>query len=109
MSEQSDASTEASGALARNLMTRREALQRVAGLLGGTLVGGTALLSGCRRTPSEAAQAVNGLFSAGDLALLDDITDTILPETGTPGAKSAQPVAVFGGDACGKRVRVGHG
>ena len=34
------------------------------------------------------AQGV-GAFTAADVALLDEIADTILPETSTPGAKAA--------------------
>lgn len=73
------------------LITRREAIRRVSALLGGAaLVGQSAFLSGCvsgnvRPVPVRLAQ----LFTAGDLALLDEIAETILPETGTPGAKAA--------------------
>ena len=31
-----------------------------------------------------------GAFSAADVALLDEIAETILPETSTPGAKAAK-------------------
>lgn len=69
------------------LVTRREAIRRVSALLGGAaLVGQAAWLSGC----SPAAAAKRELFSAADVALLDEIADTILPETKTPGAKAAQ-------------------
>jgi hypothetical protein len=70
-------------------ITRREAIQRVTALLGGlTLVGGGALLTGCR---DGGAAGTGGAvrFSSGDIALLDEIADTILPETSTPGAKAA--------------------
>lgn len=67
------------------LITRREAILRVSALLGGTaLVGQTAMLSGCvEKDPRSAA------FSADDVAFLDEIAETILPETDTPGAKAA--------------------
>jgi Gluconate 2-dehydrogenase subunit 3 len=68
-----------------DLITRREAILRVSALLGGAaLVGQTAMLAGCARenAPSQA-------FSADDVALFDEIAETILPETGTPGAKAA--------------------
>src|SRR5690606_16100076 len=71
-----------------DLLTRREALRRVSALLGGAaLVGQSAWLTGCatagQRPPRE-------LFSAADVALLDEIAETILPETKTPGAKAAK-------------------
>jgi hypothetical protein len=69
-----------------DLMTRREALLRVSALLGGSLVGGSAFLSGCA---SNDARPVSALFSAADIALMDEIADTILPATETPGAKAA--------------------
>jgi len=67
------------------LITRREAILRVSALLGGTaLIGQTAMLSGCAgQNPRSAA------FSAGDVVFLDEIAETILPETDTPGAKAA--------------------
>lgn len=67
------------------LITRREAILRVSALLGGAaLVGQTAMLAGCARENAEPSA-----FSADDVALLDEIAETILPETGTPGAKAA--------------------
>lgn len=72
-------------------ITRREAIQRVTVLLGGfTLVGGSGLISACTNdlTP-RSYTAVGDLFSAEDVALLDEVAETILPETSTPGAKAA--------------------
>ncbi len=78
------------------LVSRREAVQRVAAMLGGVaFVGGTALLTACERTSSDrtavAAGAYKpvGQFSATDVALLDEVADTILPPTKSPGAKAA--------------------
>jgi hypothetical protein len=69
-----------------DLVTRREAIRRVSALLGGAaLVGQSVWLSGCATTAPLAGE----LFSAPDVALLDEIADTILPETKTPGAKAA--------------------
>ena len=77
-----------------DLIGRREAILRVSALLGGiTLVGGSALMSACQREGASArtdASAGVGEFTAADIALLDEIADTILPETGTPGAKAAK-------------------
>ena len=71
-------------------ITRREAIQRVTAMLGGVaLVGGSSLLAGCARD-RDAAQAGTGTFSAADVAYLDEIAETILPETKTPGAKAAK-------------------
>jgi hypothetical protein len=72
-------------------ITRREALQRVTALLGGiALVGGPALLTACRdRTAADAAGPEIHLFTAQDIAFLDEVADTILPDTHTPGAKAA--------------------
>jgi hypothetical protein len=64
-------------------MTRRQAVARIALLMGGALVGSRALLSG---------QAVQGketpAFTDADRALLDEIGDTIIPPTDIPGAKA---------------------
>ena len=74
-------------------MTRRDLLQHVSALLGGvTLIGGDSLAA---FTFDEAVrlQAMSqgiGTFSAADIALLDEIAETILPETSTPGAKAAR-------------------
>ena len=69
------------------LLTRREAILRVSAMFGGVaLVGQAAMLAGTRRSE---AQARDALFTDADVALLDDIADTILPETNTPGAKAA--------------------
>jgi hypothetical protein len=74
------------------MMDRREAIRHVTALLGGvTLVGGDALLTACARYSSAAPDgAVGTLFSAADIAFLDEVAETILPGTGTPGAKAVQ-------------------
>jgi glucoside 3-dehydrogenase (cytochrome c) hitch-hiker subunit len=72
------------------LIGRREAIKRVSVLLGGVaLVGGSGLLASCGRERPAAGTAV-GKFSGNDVALLDEVADTILPETKTPGAKAAK-------------------
>jgi len=69
------------------LINRREAILRVSAMLGGVaLVGQAAMLASARRSE---AQTRDGLFTEVDIALLDEIADTILPETDTPGAKAA--------------------
>ncbi len=74
----------------RQPIDRREAIKRVSVLLGGvTLIGGSALLTRCTGDRRTAVQGV-GEFTAADVVLLDEIAETILPETQTPGAKAAQ-------------------
>ena len=72
------------------VVDRREAIRRVSALLGGVaLVSEGALLEACggERTPARAAATT---FTPDDVAFLDEVADTILPETSTPGAKAAQ-------------------
>ena len=67
-------------------MNRREALSRVAILVGGSIVGGELFLSGCKTS-----DRVPGLpLTAEDIAYLDEIAETIIPTTNTPGAKAAK-------------------
>ncbi len=70
---------------------RREAIRRVTALLGGVaLAGGGTLCSAVERAHARAATVRQvGTFTAQDIALLDEVADTILPETKTPGAKAA--------------------
>jgi hypothetical protein len=70
---------------------RREAIRRVSALLGGVaFVGGSALLTACEKErPAESSGPV-GPFTPTDVAFLDEVADTILPETKTPGAKAAK-------------------
>jgi hypothetical protein len=68
------------------LINRREAIKRVTVILGGiALVGGNSLLTGCAAEPNTDAP-----FTPDEIAFLDEIAETILPETSTPGAKAAK-------------------
>jgi hypothetical protein len=70
---------------------RREAIRLVGALLGGaSLVGGKALLAACERASLPPQEAPLGNFTAKDIAFLDEIAETILPATKTPGAKAAK-------------------
>ena len=70
-------------------MNRREALSRVGLILGGTIIGAEAFLSGCTNTDKNiGGSGVN--FSNDDVSFLDEIAETILPATNTPGAKEAK-------------------
>lgn len=67
-------------------MQRREALQMVAALVGGSVFGAEAFLSGCK-TPARK----EGLFYDTDVAMMDEIGETILPAgNNVPGAKDAK-------------------
>lgn len=62
-------------------LTRRDALVHLATILGATVVGPRLALASLR--PAQA----HG-FTADEIALLDEIGDTIIPETDVPGAKA---------------------
>jgi len=54
--------------------------------MGGTIIGSEVFLSGCRNSTPQ-----KSLISENDIALLDEIGETILPETAdSPGAKAAK-------------------
>lgn len=65
-------------------MDRREAVKYISLLLGGTMVGANAMLTGCKTDDGKLT------FSDKEIALLDEIAETILPATSTPGAKAAK-------------------
>lgn len=74
-------------------ITRREVIQRVTATLGGAvLVGGDRLLAFSFDAEAAAGAMTQGVgsFSAADVAFLDEVAETILPETTTPGAKAAK-------------------
>ncbi len=57
----------------------------IALVTGSALIGGDMLLSGCRNAPQLGGKA----FSEDDIRFLDEVAETILPRTATPGAKDA--------------------
>jgi hypothetical protein len=66
-------------------MDRREALKCTSAILGMSLLGADAFLLGCREN-----KGLNELFTKKDIELLDEIGETILPESEqSPGAKAA--------------------
>jgi len=67
-------------------MNRREAIGRVALILGGTIIGADFFLSGCK----SGATKISNLFTVEDIVFLNEVAETILPETATPGAKAAK-------------------
>jgi len=66
-------------------MNRREAVQYISLLLGGTIAGSHYFLSGCKSNTGGSKT-----FAPEDISYLDEIADTILPATSTPGAKEAK-------------------
>jgi hypothetical protein len=74
-------------------ISRREAIRHVTVLLGGVaLVDGDRVLAAMPDAAAQAATATQGVgaFTAADIAFLDEVAETILPETSTPGAKAAR-------------------
>lgn len=70
------------------MITRRQAVLRVSALLGGVaLIGGSAWITGCA---TDKTATSGEAFTNDDVAYLDEIADTILPATSTPGAKAAK-------------------
>lgn len=67
-------------------MNRREAIQRVAMIMGGAIVGSNLFLEGCTRPSNKTVQT---LFDQQNINLLDELAEAILPRTNTPGAKDA--------------------
>lgn len=65
-------------------MNRRELLKQIALLTGGVVIGGEVFLSGCKSPGKEIG------FTEANIALLDEVGETILPATSTPGAKAAR-------------------
>jgi hypothetical protein len=80
-------------------ISRRDAIQRVAVLLGGVaLVDGDRILAAMADASASADAAAQttatgqgvGAFTATDISFLDEVAETILPQTSTPGAKAAR-------------------
>ncbi|MBS4062930.1 MAG: gluconate 2-dehydrogenase subunit 3 family protein [Chitinophagaceae bacterium] len=66
-------------------MNRRDLLKQIALLTGGAVIGGELFLAGCK----TGAKADAG-FTASNISLLDEVAETIIPATSTPGAKAAK-------------------
>lgn len=66
------------------MMNRREALSRVAIIMGGTVLGAEAFLSGCKTANTGIT------FTKENISFLNEVAETILPATKTPGAKEAK-------------------
>lgn len=67
------------------IMNRREVLKSVGLIVGGSIVGGEAFLSGCSTKKQE------GFLSKNEMNMLEEIAEVIMPKTeGSPGAKDAK-------------------
>ena len=67
-------------------MDRRDAIGRVALIMGGAVIGAEFFISGCKPTSTQ----VSDLFDTDHVAFLNEVADTILPTTAaSPGAKAA--------------------
>ena len=83
------------------MITRRDALARVALIMGGAVIGGDFFLSGCSTATSDkekttvkaptasAPSTPKEVLTSEQAAYLNEVGDTILPATKTPGAKAA--------------------
>jgi hypothetical protein len=70
-------------------MERRSLLKIIAVVTGTAVVAGDTLLVGCKSKTDAGGAALK--FSEGDVTLLNDIADTIIPDTpDSPGAKAAK-------------------
>lgn len=65
-------------------MERRELLKLIAVVTGSALIGGDIFLSGCKNPAKQSGP----LLSAANIATLDEVGNTIIPDTDTPGAKA---------------------
>lgn len=75
-------------------MNRRELLQRTSVFIGGSLLGADSLLA--KNVDWDALDDLPedykniGLFTKAQIKLMNEVGDTILPTTSTPGAKAAK-------------------
>lgn len=65
-------------------MDRREAVRYISILMGGAVIGADAFLSGCKTKSGSTTD-----WTTEDIAYLNEVGETILPRTSTPGAKDA--------------------
>jgi hypothetical protein len=66
-------------------MDRRELLKMIALVTGGVVIGGDVFLTGCK-SPGKPDVG----FTPANISLLDEVGETILPATSSPGAKAAE-------------------
>lgn len=68
-------------------MNRRELLKLITAATGTAMIGATGTLVGCA---NNASKPVPLTFTEQDRILLDEVAETIIPRTDTPGAKDAE-------------------
>ncbi|MCR9262451.1 MAG: gluconate 2-dehydrogenase subunit 3 family protein [Pseudomonadaceae bacterium] len=74
-----------------NSPSRREVIRNALLLSGYTsLVGTGTLATGCATTLNRSDAVTSTAFSVDEIQWLDEVAETILPETDTPGAKAAE-------------------
>jgi hypothetical protein len=73
-------------------MNRRDAISRVALILGVSVIGGDLFLSGCKSSTQAAADFV---LNENQVLLLNEIGETILPATAKSGGAKAAKVGEF--------------
>lgn len=66
-------------------MDRRDAVKYISMLLGGTVAGSSFFIAGCKSGDKASMQ-----FTEADVIFLDEVAETILPQTSSPGAKAAE-------------------
>ena len=72
-------------------ITRREVIRRALALSGAaTLVGTGTLLTACAATTPRKRASATTDFTTTKIQWLDEVAETILPQTDTPGAKAAE-------------------
>jgi hypothetical protein len=63
-------------------MQRRELIKMIAVITGGAVIGADLFLAGCKNKTAD-------FFSEDDIVFFDEVAETIIPKTNTPGAKDA--------------------
>ncbi|MCB0774821.1 MAG: gluconate 2-dehydrogenase subunit 3 family protein [Chitinophagaceae bacterium] len=71
-------------------MNRRDLIKQIALLTGAAVAGSEIFLSGCKSND----RTVSGFFTKTDISFFDEVAETIIPKTNTPGAKEAE-VGIF--------------
>lgn len=72
------------------IIDRREAIRRVSLLMGGLALAGGDRMWNLRAFTRPTTNAPVGDFTSADIAFLDEVAETMLPATKTPGAKAAK-------------------
>ncbi len=68
-------------------MERRELIKMITALTGVAFIGGEFFLAGCTNTATD---TISKTFTPESIAFLDEVAETILPATSSPGAKAAK-------------------